>query len=284
MQEEDYSAWLGKSVIARDYISASPIDRLAATLDKEEPPAQDGDAIPYLAHWLYFLPAARQSELGPDGHPRRGGFLPPVHHLPRRMWAGGRFRFLGPLCVGTQAERRSTIRSIKSTAGKSGPLVFVTVEHRVGLQGQGALVTEEHDIVYRSAESAAATAGFPKTPSLVPRWERSLIPDEVLLFRYSALTFNGHRIHYDQPYVTGEEHYPGLIVHGPLMATLLIDLLAGHVKPHAIREFSFRSMSPLFSGNRLDLHATEPDDDGRCTLWASTDENRLIMQAEAKIG
>jgi 3-methylfumaryl-CoA hydratase len=179
--------------------------------------------LPELWHWLYFLPHARQSEIGPDGHPKRGGFLPPVP-LPRRMWAGGRLEWIKPLVVGDAIERTSTIQSVTHKSGRTGDLIFVLVRHEIS-NAAGIALTEEHDIVYRDAP---APDDKPVTPTAAPSdatWTKTIHPDDVLLFRYSALTFNGHRIHYDRRYVTEVEGYPGLIVHGPLIATLLVDLV-----------------------------------------------------------
>ena len=279
MSEANLSDWIGRTTTAADYLAASPAQRLAATLDKEERSFEDGTPLPSLAHWLYFLPMERQSTLGPDGHPKRGGFLPPVHHLPRRMWAGGRLEFVAPLRVGTHVERLSTIKSVKEKTGRTGSLVFVTVEHRVSERGGEVALIEEHDIVYRDARPAEPAADYPRVPALQPAWSREIVPDEVMLFRYSALTFNGHRIHYDQPYVVNAESYPGLIVHGPLMATLLTDLLESSLAA-PLRRFEFRSMSPMFAGGMLSVNATEPDAQGRSVLWIATEGDRLVMQAE----
>ena len=202
MAENDYSAWVGRTEESRDRVTAGPLDRLAATLDRDDPRAKDGDAVPPLGHWLFFLPDIRQSEIGPDGHPKRGGFLPPVHELPRRMWAGSRISFPGNIHVGDAIVRRSVIQSVTTKQGASGPLVFVTVRHEIGREGEAAAILDEHDIVYRGLESAAVKAAPKRAVS--GEWRRELVPDAVQLFRYSALTFNGHRIHYDRDYFTRE--------------------------------------------------------------------------------
>ena len=241
--------WVGREETARDVVTAAPLAGLAATLDRDDPPPTAGDVVPPLAHWLYFLPRHRQSELGPDGHARRGGFLPPVP-LPRRMWAGGRLEFVQPLRVGDAIVRRSRIVDVRHKHGRSGDLVFVVVRHEVSREGRVAL-TEEHDIVYRDATQAdaAAPAG---TPAAHPAtWQRDLTPDDVLLFRYSALTFNGHRIHYDRRYATTVEGYPGLVVHGPLQATLLTDLVRRALPGATIARFAFRAVRPLFDTGAL---------------------------------
>lgn len=281
----DYTDWIGKTEVGNDIIAASQLDRWSATLDRDDPVHQPDDVIAPLAHWLFFLPRERQSTLGPDGHAKRGGFLPPLHELPRRMWAGSRISFPGPLRVGMAVSRRSTIASITQKQGAAGPLVFVTVRHEIsevtgGTKG-APLVIDEHDIVYRGLGGPAAKpapAGGPQGA-----WQRSLTPDDVLLFRYSALTFNGHRIHYDRDYVTREEGYPGLVVHGPLIATLLVDLLRRQMPDAYVLDYSFRAVSPLFDGNPLHLNGTPPDSDGIVKLWATNDEGGLAMKAEARI-
>ncbi len=272
--------WIGRSALARDVLASGPLDRLSATLDRDDPPFAEGDVAPPLAHWLCFLPGEPQSAIGPDGHPARGGFLPPIHDLPRRMWAGSRIAFPGALRVGMALERRSTIATVERKQGKAGPLVFVTVRHEIGEPGGPALVIDEHDIVYRGLGGAAVTPAAPVEPG---QWRRSLVPDAVLLFRYSALTFNGHRIHYDRYYVTEIEGYPGLVMHGPLIATLLIDLLRRRMPEARIASFAFRAMSPLFDGREMTVNATPPGSDGVVALWAANTDGGLAMKAEAQL-
>jgi 3-methylfumaryl-CoA hydratase len=276
----EYSAWIGRSEDAGDRVSAGALDRLRATLDHADPPAADGDLLPPLAHWLCFLPGAAQSALGPDGHPRRGGFLPPVA-LPRRMWAGSRVSFPGDVRVGDDIVRRSVISSVTEKSGASGKLVFVVVRHEIGRPGEAPAIVDEHDIVYR----APAQPGTQPAPKAVEpgTWRRTLTPDPVLLFRYSALTFNGHRIHYDRAYATQEEGYPGLVVHGPLIATLLIDLVHRHAPSARVERFSFRAVAPLFDGVAMSVNATPPGADGLVKLWAANAEGGLAMSAEAKL-
>jgi 3-methylfumaryl-CoA hydratase len=279
----DYSAWVGRQEQQQDVVAAGPLGRLSATLDHDDPAAQPGDAAPPLSHWIMFLPGAKHSTLGTDGHPARGGFLPPVHHLPRRMWAGGRLEFRAPLRVGMAVTRTSTIADISNRHGASGELVFVTVRHEIRETGQEAvLLAEEHDIVYRSTGAVAVKAAAPAPPP--GAWQRCLVPDAVMLFRYSALTFNGHRIHYDRSYVTQEEGYPGLIVHGPLVATLLLDLVRRQQPGARVTRFSFRAMSPLFDGVPVTLNGNPPDGEGRIALWATNPAGGLAMRAEARIG
>lgn len=268
--------WIGKTESLSDIVTAAPVAALAATLDID-PPAH---TLPPLWHWLYFLPVHRQSELGPDGHAKRGGFLPPVD-LPRRMWAGGRLEFLRPLRIGDKITRVSRIADVKFKEGRSGPLVFVLVRHEIS-NADGIALTEEHDIVYREHPRPGES-----TPPLQPApadaaWERVVHPDDVLLFRYSALTFNGHRIHYDRRYATEVEGYPGLVVHGPLLATLLIDLIRANLPSTAITRFEFRALSPIFdtadfvvAGRSRDAHTVD--------LWAKNAAGTLAMTATATI-
>ena len=276
-------SWQGRSETTPDTLTAAPVRALSATLDRDDPAPVPGTALPPLGHWLYFLPHARQSEIGPDGHPRRGGFLPPVP-LPRRMWAGGRLRWdvKNPLRVGQDVRRTSTIRSVTHKGGRSGELLFVLVEHRFS-NDHGVALTEEHDIVYRAAAQAGDPAPPPQKPPAQAAWSRTIVPDDVLLFRYSALTFNGHRIHYDRRYVTEVEGYPGLIVHGPLIATLLVDLSRRSLPGARVAAFEFKAVRPTFDLNPFSVHG-QPSADGRTVaLWAQDHEGWLTMRATATL-
>ena len=261
--------WIGRSETVEDVVTPVPVAALSATLHRDDPRPRPGDPLPPLWHWLYFLPLHRQSEIGADGHAKRGGFLPPVP-LPRRMWAGGRFTFRRPLRVGEAIRRTSTIAEVTHKAGRSGDLVFVLVRHEIGGEDGLALV-EEHDIVYRGAPAPGELPPALRPAPAGAAWRRGIVPDDVLLFRYSALTFNGHRIHYDRRYVTEVEGYPGLIVHGPLIATLLVDLLRRNVEAPLTR-FAFRAVRPLFD--------TAPF----AVCGAPGAEGFLAMQAEAEFG
>ena len=234
--------WVGKTESLKDVITAAPMKALSATLDRPDPVPSSGSFLPELWHWLYFLPHARQSEIGPDGHPKRGGFLPPVP-LPRRMWAGSRLEWIKPMVLGDSIERVSKIESVTHKSGRSGDLIFVLVHHEIFNQSGLALV-EEHDIVYRDAPGSDDKPVAPTAAPLEAKWAKTITPDDVLLFRYSALTFNGHRIHYDRKYVTEVEGYPGLIVHGPLIATLLVDLIRQSIPESKLKRFEFRAIRP----------------------------------------
>jgi len=266
-----YQEWIGRTEETHDLLSPAPLRGMAALLDLDTAPTE----LPPLWHWLYFLPSHPQRTLGADGHAERGGFLPPVA-LPRRMWAGGRVQWLAPLREGDAITRKSTVQSVEQKSGRSGELVFVTVQHEIS-NAQGLAIIEEHDLVYRglNTSSPAGTA-----PTLDAQWQREIRPDPPLLFRYSALTFNTHRIHYDQPYVTKVEGYPGLIVHGPLIATLLVEAM-----PTALRarmtNFSFRALQPLFETAAFQVagRADGPD----VSLWATDSTGMLCMQASATL-
>ena len=275
---EHLKQWVGRSEARTARLEPYPANALAATLDRDDPEYTDGTALPPLWHWLYFLPVQRMSEVGPDGHPQRGGFLPPVP-LPRRMWAGGRFTFRHPLRIGEMVRKVSRVLSVEHKEGRSGQLVFVRVGHELA-NDQGLAVSEEHDIVYRDV---TAPPSAPKPAPTGAVWERIIRPDPVLLFRYSALTFNGHRIHYDQPYVTKVEGYPGLVVHGPLVATLLIDLLRRERPDATVRTFAFRAVGPLFDTAEFAVCGAPADDGKSVTLWARTREGLLAMEANASL-
>jgi 3-methylfumaryl-CoA hydratase len=274
-------SWIGRGEVTDDTVTTVPVKALSATLDRDDPSPRPGDALPPLWHWLYFLPLHRESELGEDGHAKRGGFLPPVP-LPRRMWAGGRFVFHQPLRVGEVIRRTSIVADVTHKQGRTGPLVFVRVRHEIAGEN-GLAVVEEQDIVYREAAGPNEAAAAPRRAPDGAVWRRDIEPDAVLLFRYSALTFNGHRIHYDHPFVTKVEGYPGLIVHGPLIATLLVDLLRRNVEAGMTR-FAFRAVRPLFDTTSFAVCGV-PEGDGRAAkVWAQDAEGFLAMEADAEFG
>jgi 3-methylfumaryl-CoA hydratase len=271
--------WIGKTEVRSDIVIAGQVAALSATLDRSDPEPQPGDPLPPLWHWLFFLDRHRASELGPDGHARRGGLLPPIP-LPRRMWAGSRFEFHHALRIGDQMTRETRVIDIKEKSGRSGPLVFVVVRHEIS-NADGLAVTEEHDIVYRDHSRDKSTAAPAQPAPADAAWERTIQPDDVLLFRYSALTFNGHRIHYDRRYATEVEGYPGLVVHGPLIATLLMDLLRRNQPTAVVARFSFRAVSPLF--DTAPFVVCGKPEDKTIRLWAKDAAGNLAMSAEALI-
>ncbi|MGN6703139.1 MAG: FAS1-like dehydratase domain-containing protein [Burkholderiaceae bacterium] len=273
--------WLGKTASTDDIATATPVAALAATLNRDNPAPNPGDSLPPLWHWLYFLPIHRQDELGPDGHAARGGFLPPVP-LPRRMWAGGRFQVHHPLRAGEPISRTSTIADVSMKEGRTGPLVFVLVRHEIS-DRDGVAITEEHDIVYRENPRPDDVPPKPQAAPADAAWTREIRPDDVLLFRYSALTFNGHRIHYDRRYVTEVEGYPGLVVHGPLIATLLVDLLQRQMPDARVTAFRFRAVKPLFDIAPFFV-CGKPEADGKTVkLWTRDADGWLTMDATATL-
>ena len=278
--EQDLRAWIGKSETVHDNIGATPVVALTATLDHAAAPVAHGTALPPLWHWLYFLPTHRQSDIGPDGHAKRGGFMPPVP-LPRRMWAGSQFEFFTPVRVGDKVARTSTIDDVTTKEGRSGKLVFVRVRHELRCNGaaEPALV-EFHDIVYREAKQAGDVDPPPQAAN-EGTWSREIVPDDVLLFRYSALTFNGHRIHYDRKYVTEVEAYPGLVVHGPLIATLLMDLLRREVPDADVAGFKFKAVRPTFDLHPFQVKGSR--EGNTVKLWAQDHEGWLTMDAVATV-
>ena len=275
---EHLRGWVGKKEVRSDSLTAWPIAALAATLDEPELAVDIGSPVPNGWHWIFFLEAKPASELGSDGHPKRGGFLPPVP-LPRRMWAGGRLEFIQPLKIGDPITRESEILSVEPKSGRSGTLVFVTVRHTIKAAGTIAII-EEQDIVYREG----AQKGEPLPPGKPApgnaAWSRRVMPDSTLLFRYSALTFNGHRIHYDKDYATNEEHYPGLVVHGPMQATLLLDLCRQNAR-RTLKQFEYRAQHPLFAGRAFTVNGNFDAAASQADLWTANDAGNYAMRGTA---
>ena len=283
LNDAELRAWVGRSETVRDQIGATPVVALTATLDHPASPVPAGTPLPPLWHWLYFLPMHRQSEIGADGHARRGGFLPPVP-LPRRMWAGSQFEFRAPIRVGDAVERTSTIADVSVKEGRTGRLVFVKVRHELRCNGAAEpALLEYHDIVYREAKQPGDVEPPPQPAPAAAAWQRELVPDDVLLFRYSALTFNGHRIHYDRRYVTEVEGYPGLIVHGPLIATLLLDLLRRQAPDTDVASYSFKAVRPTFDLHPFSVNGTPQADGKTIRLWAADHDGWLTMDATATL-
>lgn len=277
MSYEDY---VGRTESRGDTVWPELVRGLAATLDFRLADVAPGGVLPPLWHWMLFQDWIPGQGLGTDGHPKRGGFLPPVHDLPRRMWAGGRVRFLAPLRVGEDIERTSTILSVEEKSGGSGRLVFVTVQHEIA-GPKGLAITEEHDIVYRGAEGAAVKAAEAAPQPPPGAFSAIVHPTSTVLFRYSALTANGHRIHYDLDYVTKEEGYPGLVVHGPLQATWMADIVRQYRPGSRIASFAYRGRRPAFHQNPLSLVGYEKD--GKLRLETRDDEGAICMTAEATL-
>ncbi len=269
---------IGRRETADAPIRPEPAAQLAATLDLGAVPAE-GDPLPPGWHWMYFNPFLPRSSLGPDGHPKRGGFLPETG-LPRRMWAGGRISYPGALKIGEPARKESRIQNVSEKSGRAGRLCFVTVQHRIS-QGGVLCIEEEQDIVYREPPDPAVQ---PPEPAAAPdgaEWSEEIVPDPTLLFRYSALTSNGHRIHYDRTYAQQDEGYPDLVVHGPLTATLLQGLATRCRPGLRLRQFTFRGMAPLFVTRPFRIEAKRGEGPDDLSLWARGPDGELAMRAEA---
>ena len=279
----DFKAWIGRTEQRRDRVDPAAVARWLATFDRTAP--TDG-SVPQAYHWCLGLPDAPSAALGEDGHPRRddnaASFLPPVP-LPRRMWASSKVEFLAPLYVGDIVTRTSAVASITEKSGGSGPLVFVDIAHETSSE-RGLAVREVQSLVYRDA----AAPGTPPVPPPLGEavfdpgeWSahRVITPGEPLLFRYSALTFNSHRIHYDLPYAKDAENYRGLVVHGPLTATLLLDLASRDLGDNTISKFSFRGASPAICGEAL--HLVMRSNDGGWELGAFASDGRPVAIAAA---
>ncbi|KAB5624546.1 transposase [Pseudomonas putida] len=256
----DFSAWIGRTEEAWDVLSRNLVKRIAATFGEAAP--GHGDALPHLWTWCFFQEPLPESQLGSDGHPARGGFLPPADNR-NRMWAGGRVEFIAPLKVGGEAHRLSTILHIEEKHGRTGALLFVTVRHDYSQDGR-LCVREEQDIVYREPNPPKPGSG---TPSEAGEWSETITPTPTLLFRYSAITFNGHRIHYDHPYVTETEGYPGLVVHGPMIATLNLRAFVRAHPDKPVRHFAYRGVRPLTLPAAFQVSGCI-EAPGKARLWA----------------
>ena len=283
---QDFTPWVGKRQTVSDIISPVQVRQMAATLN-DAARMQQPDCAPLPAgwHWLYFNPLEIQSRLGPDGHPARGDFLPPVA-LERRMWAGSRLAWQRPFEVGMTVEKASEILKISHKTGRSGDMVFVTLAHRYS-DARGIILEEEHDIVYRDTPSADETAALQALGEKIRAGQHSferqgrhvqaVQPDPVMLYRYSAATFNGHRIHYDVDYCRTVEGYPGLVVHGPLIATLLLNFAENQVAPgRFIRTFEFKALRPTFDLSGFHLNATPADSpDEGLNIWSTNNTGQV---------
>jgi len=275
LDADHLSQWIGSKETTEETISVEPLHRMRATLDHAPKTMSEGEIVPALWHWAYFLQPIRASELGRDGHAALGDFMPPVP-LPRRMWAGCQLKFSAPLRVGETARRESTVRGVKLKQGRSGILCFVDVEHAI-LVGDELKLTEIHNIVYRDTKQPGDNKGRPPEAPGEAQWTREVKPDSTLLFRYSALTFNGHRIHYDLDFCRHQEGYPGLVFHGPLTATLLIEMLRQQNPGRSLESCDYRAYSPLFDDASFTLNGKMDGTDA--ILWAANPQGRLAMEA-----
>lgn len=271
--------WIGRTEEASDTVTAQLVKGLRATLFLDIGEPKTGDAAPFTTHWCLAQPVYPMSMLGPDGHPTRGGFLPPVP-LPRRMWAGGELQFIEPLRVGDEAKRASRIADVTVKSGSTGTLCFVSVEHTISTP-RGVAIRERQDIVYRDMPTGGKNAA-PAKPAAAPptaKHRQTHVSDPVLLFRYSALTFNGHRIHYDRDYVTKVEGYPGLVFHGPMQAALLVEFAAHLHGGTAPKKFSYRGLQPLFEGGEFSVNANEIAEG--LDIWVANADGAPTMRGTA---
>lgn len=270
--------WVGKQETLKDDISLFPAQALAAALDNEVLPQKEDDLPPFW-EWMYFLPTPKASATGADGHPAKGGFLPPVP-LPRRMWAAGEASYINALKIGQPATRVSTIESVDLKEGSTGTLVFVAVKHEIS-QNNVLCISQTQNIVYREQPAADAPLPPVKAPPAEPLWSKVITPDPVLLFRYSALTFNGHRIHYDRNYAIQEELYSALVVHGPLLVTLLMELKRSELPNERINHIKFRAVRPTFDDKPFKVEGKH--EDGKLQLWSVDNDNAMCMKLDAKL-
>lgn len=275
-----YRSWIGHQTEARDVVTASPLARMSAWLDREDPEPQPGDPIPPGGHLLYFLSKTRQSALGPEGGNPRDDLEPPIP-LQRKVWAGCRMWFQAPIRVGDEIRRVGTVKSLTPKSGRSGPLVFMTIRDEI-IGPSGPAMAEEMDIIFREDPKAAEALPPAQARPAEPSWRRTVKADAPLLFRFSALTYNSHRIHYDYVYTTRVENYPGLLVTGPLQAVLLLDLVRRHDSARPITEFSCRALRPIFEGTEISVEgATAPEGSG-AMLWTMDQSGAVGMTASAR--
>ena len=278
-QSKPLTDWIGSQEHREEIISEFPAQAAAAMLDLDGEKMTHGNPLPPLWHWFYFLPLAPRSQIDVDGHPKRGGFFPPVT-LPRRMFAGARTKFFQPLTIGEPAVREGEILNVSEKSGKAGQLVFVTVRYR-HIQGGEVRIEEEQDIVYKEpGPKIPAPTPLPSLPEVPGAWVQVVKPDTVLLFRVSALTFNAHRIHYDRPYALEEEGYPGLVVHGPLTAMMLA-WMTQEQSGRPIAKFTFQGRAPLFDLFPFRLIG-KPEGDG-VALEAHGPDDKITMQASVEL-
>lgn len=273
---DNFKAWIGKKETIYDFSTAHPTAMMQAMLNQ---PNKQFNEVPHLYHWFYFLPVVDSAELAEDGHPKKGHFLPPIP-FPKRMWAGGRLQFLIPIRLNQNIRRESEIINVDLKHGKSGDMYFVTVKHSIFAEDQLAII-EEHDIVYREATNHVPATPVKNETASTPKaysYKKQFSVDHTLLFRYSAITFNAHRIHYDHPYATQVEAYPGLIVHGPLLATLLLHTFKQENPDKEINSFEFRAVSPVFDFDTFSICGDVQQNNAE--LWIEKSDSHLCMKAK----
>lgn len=272
-----------KKMVQKDFITPDVLNRMSLTLDYDME-FSEGDVLPKLWHWLYFLPRVKASEAGVDGHPKTGGFIPAIEGLDRRMWAGSRFWFHNDMVASKEAIKESEVVKVTEKQGRSGRLGFVLVRHEY-YQDDKHILSEEHDIVYKQEPESDTTvemvnAGL-KAPEKTAQWSETIVPDPLLLFKYSALTFNGHRIHYDRDFCKKDFGFPGLVVHGPLLSTLLMELVRKNLPQANVLEYAFRAKGPVFEFQPFKVEGCQ--EGNKIFLWVVNDSGLETMSAEAVI-
>lgn len=277
-EDMDFSGWIGKSETEHGVVSAYPADYFTLTLDREDPPFAAGDALPPAWHYFYFHELVALAATGEDGHRAKGDFMPPLP-FPRRMWAGSKMRFESPIRIGENVRKVITIADVAMKEGKTGKMCFVTTTEEVFGEDGRLTTSEERTQVYREAADPNAPPPPPRQAPADAVWSRTIHPSSVLLFRYSALTMNSHRIHYDKDYVRDVEGYPGLLVHGPLTMTLMLDLFRREMPDATMTSLDLRAISPVYDTMDFSVHGA-PGEDGTCKLWAMTGDGALAMAAD----
>ncbi len=275
---ENLRDWIGRSEERHDVADLRSTHQLHAAFGRQDALPKLGDEVPPAWHWMWFTATDARDALNPDGLAGKAGFLPPVP-LPRRMWAGSRLTVHAPLKVGQAIRKRAEITDIAERQGKTGKLIFVSQRYSI-FAGNTLAIEEDFDSVFREEAAPGAPVQQPPDAPEGAVWTREIDPDPVLLFRYSAVTFNGHRIHYDQPYATNIEGYPGLVVHGPLTATLLMELARDSNPGKRIAAYSFRAVSPLYAPAKFTVNGKHGADGKSVQMWAANAQGKLAMQAE----
>lgn len=273
-----YDEWVGKTNESNDSMAPEQLQRFEALMNRDPYSVSSGSELPPCAHWCYFTPIDKQSNIAADGHAMKGDFLPPVE-LPKRMWAGGKITFKKPLLAGTPAKKISTVESINNKNGRTGKLCFVTVRHQVSVR-RSVAIDEEQQIVYREESEKSIHPTRTQPMDIDSGWEISITPDSVQLFRFSALTFNSHRIHYDLNYVRKAEGYPNLVVHGPYLLVLLLDALRNREESF-IEDVDYRALGPVYLGEEITIHGKAVDHQ-RTELRVTGPEGKMAMKATVK--
>lgn len=272
----NYDNWIGKSKNQSDTMAPEPLRRFEALLNRDPGSVNNGTVLPPCAHWIYFNPAAPQDALAADGHPQKGDFLPPVE-LPSRMWAGGTIRFKKPLTTGQSADKKTTITAIDEKDGTSGKLCFITLRHQISTAGALA-IDEDQEIVFREASEKGAHPIRTQPVDVDFDWKKSIQLNSAHLFRFSALTFNSHKIHYDHPYATQTEGYPNLVVHAPLLLVLMMNFFKTKTDGKVIEEIAYRAAGPMFLDEEITITSKDTDNN-KVEMRALGPDQKIALKA-----